>query len=145
MTDRPALPALPLLRDPLPEPLPGGLVRFRSRHSTDQVARGLERAGWAVGVVDLSIAPDKPALIAAFARGLAFPDWVGHTWDALDDALRDLSWWPAGAVGRVVIVRGAERIGTATARDRAMLADILAAAVRRWAATPSPLAVLLRR
>ena len=29
----------------------------------------------------------KRALISAIAEGLAFPDWFGHNWDALDETL----------------------------------------------------------
>lgn len=34
----------------------------------------------------------KPALLAALAKALRFPDCFGHNWDALDECLRDLSW-----------------------------------------------------
>lgn len=34
----------------------------------------------------------KEAVLEALARALAFPDWTGHNWDALDEQLRDLSW-----------------------------------------------------
>ena len=33
---------------------------------------------------------DKPTVLAAFAADLDLPDWFGHNWDALLDALRDL-------------------------------------------------------
>ena len=33
---------------------------------------------------------DKAGVLDAFAAGLALPDWFGHNWDALLDALRDL-------------------------------------------------------
>jgi RNAse (barnase) inhibitor barstar len=34
---------------------------------------------------------DKKAALAAFAEGLALPDWFGKNLDALTDALRDLA------------------------------------------------------
>ena len=33
---------------------------------------------------------DKDTVLDAFARDLLLPDWFGHNWDALVDALRDL-------------------------------------------------------
>lgn len=34
----------------------------------------------------------KTELLALLAKGLGFPDWFGHNWDALVDLLRDFSW-----------------------------------------------------
>lgn len=34
----------------------------------------------------------KEQLLERFARGLGFPDYFGHNWDALSDCLRDLTW-----------------------------------------------------
>ena len=44
-----------------------------------------------------------------FARALRFPDWVGRNWDALADALGDLSWLPAGP--HVVVWAGSDGSG----------------------------------
>jgi hypothetical protein len=133
------------LSDPLwPDLLPG-IHRFASRSATAALRRRLSRTGWAVAVVDLAGSADKLTVLDAFARGLAFPGWVGHNWDALDDALRDLSWWPAGPRGRVIVIRGAARSTTGTPRDREQLQDVMTNATARWAATETPLVVLLRR
>jgi hypothetical protein len=122
-----------------------GVQRSHSRLATDDLARLLEGDGWSVRVVDLSQAGDKATMLGAFARALAFPSWVGRNWDALEDALRDLSWWPPGATGRVIIVRGARRDSTGTEVDRATLRSVLDAATAHWARTVDPLVVLLRR
>lgn len=134
-----------LLRDPVPSDLAPGLLRLRSRSATTALVSRLERAGWATAVVDLSDAPDRSAILEAFARGLSFPGWVGRNWDALDDALRDLSWSPFGPRGRVIVIRGADRADTGTPHDRETLLDVLCTAVDRWAPTTTPLVVLLRR
>ena len=46
-------------------------------------------AGWTVGVVRLGQAVSDKAMFKAFQRDLHFPDWFGHNWDALVDALSD--------------------------------------------------------
>jgi hypothetical protein len=134
-----------VLGEPLTADLPANVHRLRSRSATSALLPGLRRAGWSTAVVDLVGATDKTAIVSAFARGLGFPPWVGHNWDALDDALRDLSWWPAGSRGRVVVVRGAGRARTGTAQDRALLRDVMETAAARWATSAAPLVVLLRR
>jgi hypothetical protein len=139
------LPAGAPLADPLASDLPPGVHRVRSRSATYSMVRTLGRAGWATAVVDLAGAADKSAVLEAFARGLAFPAWVGRNWDALDDALADLAWWPTGDRGRVIVIRGAGRAATSMPRDLETLRDVLATAATRWAVTETPLVVLLRR
>lgn len=121
-----------------------GVARLRSRSSTEDVVAHLVRVGWEVRVVDVAQARDKAELLSAFAESLAFPSWVGRTWDALDDALRDLSWWPSGARGRAIIVAGAGRLDDALVREWPILCDVLATAAERWRTTQTPLGVLVR-
>lgn len=120
------------------------VTRLRSRSSTEDVVAHLARAGWSVRVVDVAEARDKAGLLGAFAVALAFPSWVGRNWDALDDALRDLSWWPAGARGRAIIVAGGGRLDDALAPDWPTLCDVLVTATERWRDTDAPLGVLVR-
>jgi hypothetical protein len=122
-----------------------GVTRFRSRVSTARLARHLDAAGWSVRVADLSAVESKAGLLDALAVALGFPTWVGRNWDALDDAMRDLSWWPSGARGRVVVLTGAERHASRLPDDARILHDVLQHAATRWAATGTPLVVLLRR
>jgi hypothetical protein len=121
-----------------------GVARLRSRSSTEDVAAHLRRAGWAVSVVDLGEVRSKPGILDAFRKGLAFPTWVGSTWDALDDALRDLSWWAPGERGRAIVVARAGRLDDDLRREWATLCDVLMTATERWADTPTPLGILVR-
>ncbi len=121
-----------------------GVARLRSRSSTHDVASQLTRAGWAVRVVDVAGTRDKAGLLDAFARDLSFPSWVGRNWDALDDALRDLSWWAPGERGRAIIVAGAGRLDDALDAEWPTLCDVLTTATERWSETSTPLGVLVR-
>lgn len=131
--------------DPVPAALPAGVHRLHSKEPSSHVAEGLERSGWSVRVVDLADAADKAAIMERFVAGLALPAWFGRNWDALSDSLRDLGWWTPGVRGRVIVVRGAGRMDTGSAADRETVAELLEEAAASWAATATPLVVLLRR
>ena len=135
----------PAITDPIPDALPPGVHRLRSREATSSVVDRLGRDGWAVSVVDLADAADKAAIMDAFSVGLGLPEWFGRNWDALTDVLRDLGWWPAGRRGRVIVIRGAGRQDTGTATDRDVLHAVLRDATASWSTTASPLVILLRR
>jgi RNAse (barnase) inhibitor barstar len=51
-----------------------------------------ERAGLARWVVDLVGVRTKEALLAILAERLAFPEWFGDNWDALNDVLTERAW-----------------------------------------------------
>jgi hypothetical protein len=121
-----------------------GVSRLRTRSSTEEVVSRLTRSGWDVRVVDVSEARDKSGLLEAFGRALAFPSWVGRNWDALDDALRDLSWWSAGERGRAIIVARAGRLDDGLDKEWRTLCDVLTTAADRWRDTSTPLGVLVR-
>lgn len=62
------------------------------------------RAGW--HVVRLDALGDRAAFLAECARAFALPDWFGHNWDALADALSDVQHRP----GTLVIWSGAPHL-----------------------------------
>jgi hypothetical protein len=121
-----------------------GVARLRSRYSTEDVVSHLRRAGWDVRVVNVGEVVDKTGLLDAFAQALSFPSWVGRNWDALDDALRDLSWWSSGERGRAIIVTQASRLDAGLGSEWATLCDVLGTAADRWRETRMPLGVLVR-
>jgi hypothetical protein len=131
------------LQRPIPTDLQPGVHRLPGDIATVALLLDLRRAGWAIATVDFRGAADKPTMLEAFARGLHFPAWVGRNWDALDDALRDLSWWPAAARGRVILVCGWSRSPEAPLADLVIVRDVLDTAVAAWAQSEAPLVVLL--
>lgn len=75
-------------------PLRPGVRAVRGRRSVADVVADAERRGAAVHLV--GPAGSKAELLDGFAGALRFPGWVGRNWDALADALGDLSWLPGG-------------------------------------------------
>lgn len=90
---------------------------------------------------DLADAHTKTKLLASLATAGGFPASFGHNWDALADALGDLSWRPAaGYVLRLLNTSQTQRdLGT----DWDTLLDVLRAAAVEWKARGKPFVVLV--
>lgn len=71
---------------------------------------------------------DKATLLRTVARALAFPDWFGENWDALEDCLSDLSWREAH--GHLLVFEGFESLPQ---DDLGVLIDILETSAAFWA------------
>lgn len=96
---------------------------YRLNCSLDALHDSVQRAGFAVFEADIATAHGKGEVLAEMARAVKAPDWFGHNWDALADALGDLSW--SNAPGYVLLLRG-EHTG------EEILDDILNATVEFW-------------
>jgi hypothetical protein len=108
------------LRERLTDPARSGVYRVTR---ADAVAEALQGSGHAVARIDL-----RQPVFEAFSRALAFPDWFGRNWDALEDCLTDLAWLEAD--GYVLLLEGE------AASD--MLVNVLRAAAQFWAAHGTP-------
>jgi hypothetical protein len=105
----------------------------------DEILAATRGSGLRVAHIDLAGNAGKAAALKRFADALAFPDWFGGNWDALEDSLGDLSWLAAD--GHVLLIQGAQAMSAA---DRKPLLDILVACAASWAARKRPFfAVLL--
>ena len=91
----------------------------------------------------LGSAGSKAELLDGFARALEFPGWVGHNWDALADALGDLSWLPPGP--KVVVWAGADALRSRQPATYRAALEVLRDAVKRSAVSGRPLTILLAR
>lgn len=96
---------------------------YRLNCSLEALHESIACAGFTVFEVDIATAHGKGEVLAELARSLKAPDWFGHNWDALADALGDLSW--CKAPGYVLLLRG-EHPGDD------VLDDILNATVEFW-------------
>lgn len=80
--------------------------------------------------VDLAHVRVKEDLLSVFARACGFPSAFGENWDALADALQDLSWRPAD--GYVFHVRHAAAAARTLGSEWAMLLEILKESATYW-------------
>lgn len=96
---------------------------YRLNCSLEALHDSVRRADFVLFEADIAAAHGKGEVLAELARAVEAPEWFGHNWDALADALGDLSWRPA--TGYVLLLHG-EYPGEEA------LADILQATVEFW-------------
>jgi RNAse (barnase) inhibitor barstar len=114
------------LLERLRDPSRSGVYRTERR---DAIAEAVQ--GSALDLVDIHL--EKQNLFEAFATALAFPEWFGRNWDALEDCLGDLSWRPAE--GHVLMVQNHDRLPK---DELGVLLDVLASSAEYWAARGKP-------
>jgi len=102
-----------------------GVYRVRRVDEVLEATRGS-----ALDVVQVGF-NDKNDFLGGISSALAFPDWFGRNWDALEDCLADLSWRPAA--GHVLLLSGAP-----AGDERGILLDVLGACAESWAARGRP-------
>ncbi len=96
---------------------------YRLNCTLEALHESVQRAGFSMFEVDIASAHGKGEVLAEIARAIRAPDWFGHNWDALADALGDLSWNPAP--GYVLLLRGEHPA-------EVVLDEVLYAAVDFW-------------
>jgi hypothetical protein len=116
------------LRQRLRDASRSGVYRVTRADAIDEAVRGTKLN---FARVDLKAAATKDAMLERIAKALAFPDWFGGNWDALEDCLIDLSW--REAEGHVLVFTGAP-----PGDDLGVLIDVLASSAQFWAARGRP-------
>ncbi|MBB5933741.1 barstar family protein [Streptomyces zagrosensis] len=83
---------------------------------------------------------DKATFLDRCARDLDLPEWFGRNWDALDECLRDLSWWGRPS-GYEIRVRGWQEFRAAAPDTANTAAEVLADAIAYWSERGTTLTV----
>ena len=99
--------------------------------SVDELRAAADEANFALFEADLKGVKGKQNLLNALAQAAAFPPEFGANWDALADALCDLSWH-GEAAGYVLLLRNVSDTFGLSANDREIAQDILADTVVYW-------------
>jgi Barstar (barnase inhibitor) len=81
--------------------------------------------------LDLARIDAEHDTLDALGKALAFPDWYGRNWDALEDCLGDLSWRPGN--GHVLVFERFPR-----GDELGVLLDVLASSAEYWAVRARP-------
>ncbi len=105
-----------------------GVYRVTRGDAVEEAARGTRLD---LARISLEGAGDKEAMLERIAEALAFPQWFGGNWDALEDCLTDLSW--REAQGRVLLFekfRPGDALG--------ILIEVLASSAEFWAERGKP-------
>lgn len=111
-----------------------GVYRASRLDAVEDAVRG---TGLHYARIELRGRADKAAVLEALSSALAFPDWFGGNWDALEDCLADLSWHAAD--GHVIALAGIGVPGD----DLGILIDILASSAAFWAEQRRPFFAVL--
>jgi len=93
--------------------------------------------------IDLASVHSKGEFLAAVAHAIQAPDWFGHNFDALADALCDLSWLGDADKGYVLLLQNGDQTLGLTAADHAIVTDIFNDAVSCWKTDGKPFWVFL--
>jgi RNAse (barnase) inhibitor barstar len=101
--------------------------------------------GGAWVAIDLSSVQTKAGLLDAFARALGFPASFGHNWDALADALQDMSGHPANGYVLHLHLQNPASVERALGEDWATLLEVLSASAMYWKKRGKPFIVFADR
>ena len=104
------------------------------------VAAALLDRGYAVISLDGRKVKDKEGFLEEFAGKMMIPRYFGKNWDALEECLRDLSWF--NAPGFLVILHDMTAFREAQPDEWAMACGILMESVAFWRDRPTPLLLL---
>jgi RNAse (barnase) inhibitor barstar len=91
--------------------------------------------------IDLAGVRSKQELLDAIARALAFPEWFGSNWDALEDCLTDLAWCVAS--GYVLILVNAGAFAAAQPEEFETALEVFDGAAEYWYDEDVPFWVLV--
>ena len=118
---------------------------YRLNCPPHELRAAVTQAGFALFEAELAAVQGKGEFLAAMAQAIHAPDWFGNNWDALADALGDLSWFDVSgqpAQGYVLLLRnGGETLGLTTA-DHGIATEIFADTVSFWKSQGKPFWVL---
>lgn len=128
------------LRALLLDPANNGVYYF-DRNDREDLAESAANAGLHVAPVDFADCAGKHDALARIAVALQFPEWFGGNWDALADALGDLSWLPEA--GQLLLFDNAWEWRERDGEDFAALLDICGEAAQGWMRARRPFWVVI--
>lgn len=102
----------------------------------DDVRKATNDAGYELFDIDLAGVHSKSEFLATIAEKIEAPEWFGKNWDALADALSDLSW--KNAPGYVMLLVNSNENFNLLANDHDVARDILETTAEYWKSQGKP-------
>lgn len=102
----------------------------------DDVRKAAKDAGYVLFDIDLTGIHSKSEFLATIAEKIDAPEWFGKNWDALADALSDLSW--KNAPGYVMLLVNSNENFNLLANDHDVARDILETTAEYWKSQGKP-------
>lgn len=102
----------------------------------DDVRAAAKEAGLELFDVDISGLHSKSEFLAAVAQAVEAPEWFGKNWDALADALSDMSW--KNAQGYVLLLVHSNENFNLLENDHDVAREILETTVDYWKTQGKP-------
>ena len=109
---------------------------YRLNCSVDGLRAAAAQASYALFEAELAAVQSKGEFLAATAQAIHAPGWFGTNWDALADALGDLSWQPAP--GYVLLLHNSGETLGLSAADHGIATEIFADTVSFWKSQGKP-------
>lgn len=108
---------------------------YRLNCPLHELRAAVAQAGFVLLEADMAAVHGKGEFLAIVAQALNAPEWFGNNWDALADALGDLSWLNVSGLppsGYVLLLRnGSETLGL-SATEHEVALEIFTTAVSFW-------------
>lgn len=121
---------------------PAGVYVLNSRAKVDSVREAVEEKGWRFFYLNGTEIHDKASFLAATRAALELPSYTGHNWDAFEETINELSW--AQAPGYAILYDNVANFAGPQPEQWDTALSILQTATANWAATGTPMVVLLR-
>jgi hypothetical protein len=102
----------------------------------DDVRKAANDAGYVLFDIDLNGVHSKSEFLATIAEKIEAPEWFGKNWDALSDALSDLSW--KNSPGYVMLLVNSNENFNLLANDHDVARDILETTAEYWKSQGKP-------
>jgi RNAse (barnase) inhibitor barstar len=121
------------------DPAKAGVYRMPADVQLPRPTRGAGTL--ALWRVDLEGVRNKVEFLATMAQVLDFPDWFGHTWDALKDCLTDLTWRKAR--GYIIVLERCNGFAQAAREDFETALELFRLVADDWRESHVPFWVLV--
>lgn len=119
-----------------------GIYQLEAKTAVDELSRLFEEQGFRFFYLDGKDVVDKDTFLKRTAEVMDFPDYFGNNWDAFNDCITDLEWYPANKY--ILLYDQFENFAQSAPSEWNVALDILRSAVEYWKEMDIPMYVLLR-